>query len=181
MGVGGTDFNPHSVEGLLGGSVAGPLAFLQIQAYWRMIYEAGRFGSASGAPSSKFGDRPCLVAPEGTQTYEEVAHEAVLIGMALRESGLESGSRVAVMMRNRPEYFTLLLGCAMAESGDHAVEPTDRSRENWQRYSRILSSGPSSRSRTLSGLADVGACRAAIAPELRRRGRTSGGRRLGDI
>jgi long-chain acyl-CoA synthetase len=55
---------------------------------------------------------PCLSYANETITYETLQRRAGQVAMRLADHGVASGDRVAIIARNSPAFFELLLGCA---------------------------------------------------------------------
>ena len=60
------------------------------------------------------GDRPYLVYREERASFEATARAALAIAHALREDGLQKGDRVAIAMRNLPEWAAIFFGATLA-------------------------------------------------------------------
>jgi long-chain acyl-CoA synthetase len=60
------------------------------------------------------GDRTCMVYRDERASYEEFARAALAIVEALRRSGVGKGDRVAIAMRNVPEWPAAFFGCLLA-------------------------------------------------------------------
>jgi fatty-acyl-CoA synthase len=58
-----------------------------------------------------FGDRPAVVTPTGTMTYERFARDAGALSGYLAQAGLRPGDSVAILLYNRPEYLVTLFAC----------------------------------------------------------------------
>src|SRR4029453_1973840 len=56
--------------------------------------------------TAQFGDRPFLVYNEERYTYADVHDQVARLATLLRESGVEHGDRVAIGLRNYPEWIT---------------------------------------------------------------------------
>ena len=63
-----------------------------------------------------WGDAPCLHFDETgeTVTFAELERRTAAVARWLRDQGIETGDRVAVMARNRPAFPILWLGIARA-------------------------------------------------------------------
>lgn len=59
-------------------------------------------------------DRPAIVNPAGVLSFAELDARATQVANALLDAGIGLGDRVAVCLRNRPEYLTLLFALARA-------------------------------------------------------------------
>ncbi|MFR9805041.1 long-chain-fatty-acid--CoA ligase [Pseudonocardia sp. RS010] len=59
-------------------------------------------------------DRPAVTLGERTLTFGQLEARANQVARALRRSGLEPGDRLAVLLRNTPEFHELLFGAARA-------------------------------------------------------------------
>ena len=64
--------------------------------------------------SRKFGERTFVVYGDERVSYEEFARAALAIAEALQAAGLEKGDRVAIAMRNLPEWPAAFFGCQLA-------------------------------------------------------------------
>ncbi len=56
------------------------------------------------AEAAVHGDAVCVTGPTGTLTYSELFAGAAALKAALAEAGLGKGERIAIAMRNRPEW-----------------------------------------------------------------------------
>ncbi len=59
-------------------------------------------------------ERPAITCGDRTLSFGELDDRASRVAHALRRAGVRPGDRVAVLTRNRPEYFELLFGAARA-------------------------------------------------------------------
>ena len=64
--------------------------------------------------SRKFGERTFVVYGDERVSYEEFARAAHAVAEALRAAGLQKGDRVAIAMRNLPEWPVAFFGCLLA-------------------------------------------------------------------
>ncbi|HXL66475.1 MAG TPA: class I adenylate-forming enzyme family protein, partial [Xanthobacteraceae bacterium] len=64
--------------------------------------------------SRKFGERTFVVYGDERVSYEEFARAALAIAEALQAAGLKKGNRVAIAMRNLPEWPAAFFGCQLA-------------------------------------------------------------------
>ena len=64
--------------------------------------------------SRKFGERTFIVHGDERVSYEEFARAALAIAEALQAAGLKKGDRVAIAMRNLPEWPAAFFGCQLA-------------------------------------------------------------------
>jgi len=64
--------------------------------------------------SRKFGERTFIVYGDERVSYEEFARAALAIAEALQAAGLKKGDRVAIAMRNLPEWPAAFFGCLLA-------------------------------------------------------------------
>ena len=64
--------------------------------------------------SRKFGERTFVVYGDERVSYEEFARAALAIAEALQAAGLKKGDRVAIAMRNLPEWPAAFFGCQLA-------------------------------------------------------------------
>lgn len=62
-------------------------------------------------PTSVFGDRPYLVYQQERLTYAEAHAAAAAVGHWLLGNGVAPGDRVAIAMRNYPEWMLIYWGC----------------------------------------------------------------------
>lgn len=56
--------------------------------------------------------KPALIFKEQTITYEQLNHRSNRTACWLQSMGIEKGDRIAVMLRNEPEFIELYLACA---------------------------------------------------------------------
>jgi carnitine-CoA ligase len=68
-------------------------------------------------------ERPLVAFESGTWSVGELARRAAQVAEALGRLGLSPGSRVAIAMHNRPEYFAVQYGAWMAGAIEVAVNP----------------------------------------------------------
>jgi len=73
-------------------------------------------GEAFQDAVARYGDRPFLMTPPSAGaltivTYRQAAETAAGFADALRAAGYGAGSRIAVLMGNRIDYFPLMLAC----------------------------------------------------------------------
>ena len=59
-------------------------------------------------------DRPAITLDDRTMTFGELDRAADRVAHAYAEGGLQPGDRVAVLLRNVPEFYALLFGAARA-------------------------------------------------------------------
>jgi long-chain acyl-CoA synthetase len=64
--------------------------------------------------SRQFGPRTFVVYRDERASYEEFARAALAIAEALQAAGLQKGDRVAIAMRNLPEWPAAFFGCLLA-------------------------------------------------------------------
>ncbi|HEY1749148.1 MAG TPA: class I adenylate-forming enzyme family protein [Xanthobacteraceae bacterium] len=64
--------------------------------------------------SRKFGERTFVVYGDERVSYEEFARAALVVANALQAGGLQKGDRVAIAMRNLPEWPAAFFGCLLA-------------------------------------------------------------------
>lgn len=64
--------------------------------------------------SRKFGERTFVVYGDERVSYEEFARAALAVAEALQAAGLQKGDRVAIAMRNLPEWPVAFFGCLLA-------------------------------------------------------------------
>ena len=71
-------------------------------------------GTAFIKSASRYSGRPFLVSPELRRSYQEVAERSLSFAHALSAQGVGPGDRVAIVLRNHPEYVEAILGAACA-------------------------------------------------------------------
>jgi long-chain acyl-CoA synthetase len=64
--------------------------------------------------SRGFGERTFVVYGDERVSYEEFARAALAVSEALQTAGLQKGDRVAIAMRNLPEWPVAFFGCLLA-------------------------------------------------------------------
>ena len=64
--------------------------------------------------ASRTPEAPCLTFEGTTLTFADLDERSSRVANALRAKGLEPGERVAVIARNSPVFYELVLGCAKA-------------------------------------------------------------------
>src|SRR5579872_1159957 len=64
--------------------------------------------------SRGFGERTLVVYGDERVSYEEFARAALAVSEALQAAGLQKGDRVAIAMRNLPEWPVAFFGCLLA-------------------------------------------------------------------
>ena len=78
---------------------------------WKNVPATAR---AVFALARRHGEREFLVHDEERITYDAFARAALAVAAALRQHGLNKGDRVALVMRNLPEWPVVFLGAALA-------------------------------------------------------------------
>jgi fatty-acyl-CoA synthase len=71
-------------------------------------------GSILARAAARFGDRPAVVLESHTVTYGELDARVTRLADALRQRGVKTGDRVALLMENRTEYVEALFALARA-------------------------------------------------------------------
>ena len=62
----------------------------------------------------RYGESVAIATPERTLTYADIADEATKLANAFQSMGLGAGDRVAILMRNRPEFMVTEIAAAYA-------------------------------------------------------------------
>lgn len=75
------------------------------------LYTLGRFYSSL---CDRYGERVAIQTPDRTVTYAEVDEESTRLANAFRSMGLGTGDRIAILMRNRPEFVVTEIAAARA-------------------------------------------------------------------
>jgi len=79
----------------------------------RVPYERLTLGSFVHDIAELYDDRPALVSGSRRMTYRELAAETRVVARALVAAGTSKGTRVGVLMGNRPELVTTLFAIGM--------------------------------------------------------------------
>jgi len=75
-------------------------------------------------------DRPCLSADGTSMSYADVVRLSTEVAAALRASGTEPGSRVAILSANDPVAFTCVFGISRAGGVWCPINPRNEASEN---------------------------------------------------
>ena len=75
-------------------------------------------GTAFMKSASRYSGRPFLVSPESMRSYQEVADRSLGFAKALSAQGVGPGDRVAIVLRNHPEYVEAIVLRKRGKSSD---------------------------------------------------------------
>src|SRR5258708_36925943 len=85
-----------------------------LRAQWSTLFAPGERTLPAMLPrqAERYAKKPLVSAGDTTWSYADACDTAARFAAALRDAGIKSGDRVAVICSNRIEFLEILFGCA---------------------------------------------------------------------